>query len=60
MDTIASRNAAADEMHLLLTSELEKFTDWVYDLAYRKGWNHGYWKQDTDMSFQTCQMRRKR
>lgn len=30
----------------------EQFVDWVYDLAYRKGWDHGYWRQDVDMSHQ--------
>jgi len=33
-------------------TELEIYTDWVYDLAYRKGWNHGFWRQEADISHQ--------
>ncbi len=39
---------------------VELFTDWVYDQAYRKGWHHGYWRQDADISFQVSGMIRRR
>ena len=39
--------------------KLESFTDWVYDLAYRKGWQHGLWKRDPDFSYQTSGLARK-
>jgi len=39
--------------------ELENFTDWVYDLAYRKGWQHGLWKKEPDLSYQTSGLARK-
>ncbi len=40
--------------------KLEMFTDWVYDLAYRKGWYDGLWRQDADYSHQTHNMSRKK
>jgi len=43
-----------------IESDTETFTDWVYDLAYRKGWNHGYWKIDPDYSYQTFNLRRRK
>ena len=38
----------------------EDFTDWVYDLAYRKGWQDGYWRQDVDLSYQTAFLKRRK
>lgn len=41
-------------------SQMELFTDWVYDQAYRKGWFHGYWLQDADYAYQRAGLRRKK
>ena len=43
-----------------IDSKLEIFTDWVYDLAYRKGWYDGLWRQEADYSYQTHNMYRKK
>ena len=50
MDVSSDDNTAHD---------LEEFTDWVYDIAYRKGWQHGLWKRDPDFSYQTSGLARK-
>lgn len=51
--SVAHENKIADQ--------LENFTDWVYDLAYRKGWQHGLWKKEPDYNYQTnALLRRKR
>ena len=43
-----------------ITAEIELFTDWVYDTAYRKGWDHGYWRIDPDYSYQISNLKRKK
>lgn len=38
---------------------IESFTDQIYDLAYRKGWHDGYWRQDADLSYQTAFLKKR-
>jgi len=40
--------------------ELELAIDAIFDRAYRKGWDHGYWKQDADLSYQTYSLKRRK
>jgi hypothetical protein len=43
-----------------IVSELELVIDAIFDRAYRKGWDHGYWKQDADLSYQTYSLKRRK
>jgi|GEM_PF-2383631 len=53
-------NSIATKTTADIQPDIEVFTDWVYDLAYRKGWNHGYWRIDPDYTYQILNLRRKR
>ena len=56
MNEILKSIADEKESFEQITTE---FTDWVYDLAYRKGWHDGYWRQDVDLSHQTGSLKRR-